>query len=375
MNNAQESLFDVIRVFYKWRKTILYTTVGVAVLAAIIALLLPNYYTSTALLYPANLRIASRGALFGNADEALDVFGKSADLNRIMMVAESDEIVTYMTERFNLYERYDIDSTNTKAFHYVKLNFFKHYNIRKNEKDAIEFSVEDKDGQDAYEMVWTIIGKVDELVRRMTKANEETIMKSYRERITDKERLYENATDSLNSTRQAYGIVDVETQQELLTETITAAESGLAKYRGKLSAMKGVARRDSITKVKTLISALEAQVNSLKGANGASSNAINIDKFNQGRELVLLMETAQEFLSEELLFLRDRYFQLETVYNTNISAVYVLDAPDVPVIKSRPQRTFLVLSSALLAFILSALGVLLFENYKAIDWEQELKDV
>jgi len=374
MNNAQESLLDITKVLYKWRKVILLTTFGIAVLTSIIVLLLPNYYNSSALLFPANLRIASRGALFGNADETLDIFGKAADLNRIMMVAESDEVVHYLNEKYNFYERYDIDSTKTLAFHYVKLTFLEHYNVRKNEKDALEISIEDKDPKDAYEMLWSTIGKIDELARRMTKRNEEIIMDSYKTRIEAKQKVYDIATDSLNKTRTRFGIVDVETQQELLTETITQAESGLARYRGKLEAMKGVARRDSIVKTKTMISSLEAQIKSLKGTDG-SDNVINVEKFNKGRELVLLMETAQEFLSEELLFLRDRYFQLETVYNTNISAVYVLDAPDIPIIKSRPKRTLIVLSAAFFAFILSALGILLFENYKSVDWRGAFKDV
>ncbi len=373
MNNAQESLLDIVKVLFKWRKTILLTTLGITVLTAIIVLLLPNYYNSSALLYPANLRIASRGALFGNADETLDIFGKSADLNRIMMVAESDEIVQYLNKKYNLYERYDIDSTHAKAFHYVKLNFLTHYNVRKNEKDALEISLEDKDPKDAYEMLWSTIGKVDELVRRMTKRNEEIIMDAYRKRIDVKQENYNRASDSLMRTREKFGIVDVETQRELLTETITIAEAGLAKYRGKLVAMGGNARRDSIAKVKTLIGALETQVKALKG-DVDSGNTININKFNQGRELVLLMETSQEFLSEELSFLRDRFFQLETVYNTNISSVYVLEPPNIPIIKSRPKRTFLVLSSAFFALILSVLGVLLFENYKTVDWERTFKD-
>lgn len=374
MNNAQESLLDTIKVLFKWRKVILYTTLGVAVLTAIIVLLLPNYYNSSALLYPANLRIASRGALFGNADESLDIFGKSADLNRIMMVAESDEIVHHLNDRYNLYERYDIDSTHSKAFHYAKLNFLSHYNVRKNEKDALEISFEDKDPEDATEMLWTTIGKIDELVRRMTKRNEEIIMEAYRKRIDVKQGLYDSATDSLMRTREKYGIVDVETQRELLTETITQAEAGLAKYKGKLAAMQGGnARRDSINKVKTLIGALQTQISTLKGET-SSENTINIDKFNKGRELVLLMETGQEFLSEELLFLRDRYFQLQTVYNTNISAVYMLEPPSKPLIKSRPKRTFLVVSATFFAFILSMLGVLLFENYKSVDWKRTLKD-
>lgn len=216
MNTAQESLLDIVKVLFKWRKTILLTTIGITILTAIIVLLLPNYYNSSALLYPANLRIASRGALFGKADETLDIFGKSDDLNRIMMVAESDEIVAYLNEKYDLYTRYDIDSTHSKAFHYVKLNFLTHYNVRKNEKDALEISLEDKNPKEAYEMLWSTIGKIDELVRRMTKRNEEIIMEAYRSRIDAKQEIYDRASDSLISTREKYGIVDVENPKRII---------------------------------------------------------------------------------------------------------------------------------------------------------------
>jgi hypothetical protein len=41
--------------------------------------------------------------------------------------------------------------------------------------------------------------------------------------------------------------------------------------------------------------------------------------------------------------------------------------------KSRPKRMIIVAAAILAAFIFSTIGILLFENYKNIDWEN-LKD-
>ncbi len=370
--NSKETLLDILKTLVRWRKQIIATTIGVGLLAAIIVLLMPNYYKAATIFYPANPDIAGRGALFGSADENMDLFGGPDEMNRLMLVAESSELINYLVERFDLYQRYDIDSTNQKAPHYVRLNFLSHYNLKKNEKDAMEITIEDKDPQVATDLLWSAIGKIDEINRRMVKANQLKILKSYQKSIAEKQGAYNTSTDSLKMLRAEYNIINVETQGEFLAEAIGSTESSLASNKAKLKAIENSSsiRRDSLLKVRATVRALEAKLQALTDPESGSS--ISIAKFNKGREVVALTENAQLNIANELQFLKDRYFQYETVYNTNISTLYVVEAPTVPVIKSSPGRTLIVLSSTMIAFLLSVLGVLLFENYKSIDWKEVL---
>ena len=67
---------------------------------------------------------------------------------------------------------------------------------------------------------------------------------------------------------------------------------------------------------------------------------------------------------------RERYRQALSVYNSTFPAIHVLEEAPVPVIKSRPKRMIIVAVAVILAFILSVMGVLIFESYRDVNWKE-----
>lgn len=61
--------------------------------------------------------------------------------------------------------------------------------------------------------------------------------------------------------------------------------------------------------------------------------------------------------------------QLRTVEQSKISGIYVVEEPQVPLVKSRPKRSILVLVAIAITFMFTTIGVLLLENYRKIDWD------
>ncbi len=54
--------------------------------------------------------------------------------------------------------------------------------------------------------------------------------------------------------------------------------------------------------------------------------------------------------------------------------IYVSNAARVPDRKSRPVRSLIVLGITLAAAILSAVGIILWDTYKAVDWKRYARD-
>lgn len=370
MTNHKESLLDVLKALYRWKVPIIITTALAGLIAVIYCLVIPNYYKSTATFYPANPRIASRGALFGGADEALDFFGGTDETNRILNMAHSPEVINYIVDKYDLYAHYDIDSTELEAPHYVMEDFLKLYKVKKNAEDAIEISIEDTDREKTADMVWAVLGKINEINNRLTKSNQRSILASFKKRMVDKQAEYNTSTDSMGVLRAKYGIVSVESQEEFLTTLVVKTESALAVNRARLKASKksSIVPRDTIQILKSNIQSLESQLFDLTSPKSKSN--INIDKFNKGREKVTLLSLRQEALADEISFLSDRYFQYQTVYDTEVYSLYITEPPITPVVRSRPRRTLTVLSVGMLAFILSSLGVLILNYYKDINWKE-----
>lgn len=369
MQNHKESLLDVLKTLYRWKTYIIVTSVLAGLVAVIYCLVIPNYYKSTTVFYPSNPQIASRGALFGGADENMDFFGGSAETNRILNIAQSSELVSYVVKKFDLYAHYEIDSTDLEAPHYVTRDFYKLYNIKKNTENALELSIEDTNREQAADMLWAVVGKINEINNRLTKENQRKILASFKNSLDTKQNEYNAYTDTIGMLRTQYGIVSLEAQEEFLTSLVTETEAGLTSKRARLKVLeKNNGSRDTIRSLRSSVQALESQLQSLTSSDSESN--FNLSKFNEGRDKVGLLEMRQLNLSQEINFLRDRSFQYQTVYDTNVFSLYITEPPSVPVVRSRPRRTITVLSAGLIAFILSSLGVLLLDYYKDVNWQE-----
>jgi len=370
MTNHKESLLDVLKTLYCWKIPILVTSVIAALIAVFYSLSVPNYYKSKTVFYPANPRIASRGALFGGADENMSFFGGTKETDRILNIAKSSELVNYIVKKYDLYAHYEIDTTELEAPHYVTNDFMKLYKVKKNVESAIEISIEDVDREKTADMVWAIVGKINEINNRLTKDNQRRILGSFEKRMVDKQADFTTSTDSLRRLRSEYGIVSVASQEEFLTTLVAETESSLAAKRARLNGLQnsGTARRDTINALKANIKSLEGQLFAL--ISPESDSKINLHKFNSGREKVMQLELRQEDLAAEISFLRDRFFQYQTVYDTDVYSLYITEPPSTPVVRSRPRRTLTVFSVGMIAFILSCLGVLLLDYYKDTNWKE-----
>jgi len=75
-----------------------------------------------------------------------------------------------------------------------------------------------------------------------------------------------------------------------------------------------------------------------------------------------------EQLATDQSKLEDKYNKLQSAYNTDVPALHIIEKAKVPVIKSRPVRWLLVVTSTMAAFAFSLLGALLLDYYREIDW-------
>ena len=63
---------------------------------------------------------------------------------------------------------------------------------------------------------------------------------------------------------------------------------------------------------------------------------------------------------------------MKSIHASYIPTTLLVEAGDVPYIKSRPKRAIIVISATLIAFILSIIGILLLENYRDVNWKELL---
>ncbi len=362
----KEDLLDVLKIFFKWLKPIAWLCLGVGLGTAIISLFLPNYYESVTTFYVASVDQAKPGQIFGTSTRDIDFYGDDRDNDRLMTIAESGELAEYIIEKFDLYKHYDINPAAERAAFKVKEKFFKHYTVMKTKRDAIELSVEDKDKERAAAMVNAVRNRVDEVFVKVIRGQLSALKKTLNKNIQEKGLILKEINDSLIVLRNKYGIYNIESQGEVFADQILSTEANLARATARLE----ILRTTKSTPADTL-ALLKATVAGYK--NGLDNLKTKLKSFNEGHSSVLVLERQQKEMSNKLSEEKVQLNKLETAYDSDISAINLIEAGAVPVIKSRPKRSLIVLSAMLTTFIFSFIGLLLFESYRHVNWKEIIK--
>lgn len=362
------SLLHIIGILIRWRKALIILVVAAALLTAVLSLFIPNYYTATATFIPAN----EDKQLFDTENgENNSLYGDEDEVDRALIFAQSPVLVDFMIRKFKLAERYEIDASNPKGEDKVNKRFRKLYHVKKNEYSGVEISIEDTEPLFAAQMLDTLLLKLDALYKDATSGNKKLIIATYENTLNEKKAELRQIMDTLMTLRQQYGIYDVAQQSLLLSSLIVQTESSLAEAQAKLQIynQKGGVR-DSVINLEARISGYSKKLQLLQAENTDLQTAINLNKFNKGRDLILFYEAQIESLSEELAEIANKFAQFRSTANSPASALIVVEAVQIPKIKSYPTRSLLVIGAGFLAFVLGAAGLILLETYRRIDWQK-----
>lgn len=363
--NQNESLLDVAVLLYKWKKQILGATFIAAVLTAIVSLTLPNYYEAHTLFYAASPDLADPMPLGHNAERKY-VYGSDSDLDRLFSIAKSNEVTSFLLQKFDLYTHYDINPEDPKARYKLALKLNKLFKTTKTKFDAIDLSVEDKDPLLAAEIANAARQKIDALAQTVTKASQRKKIDAYKAGIANKEKHRAYLTDSLMRTKAQYNIFSAHSQGESYSEKLLSVEGNFLKADAEVKYLKASkAPRDSIMILSAKRNGYKSQLDKLKS---------DIISFNTGFPAVQSLERNIRDFGNQLNLDKERTRQLETAYNAEISAIHLIEAADKPVIKSRPKRSILVIGVTFLTFALMCLWVIIKDQFNKNNWRAAFKN-
>ncbi|MFN7118926.1 MAG: Wzz/FepE/Etk N-terminal domain-containing protein, partial [Saprospiraceae bacterium] len=198
----RDHLLGVVQTLWNWRKSILLVCVAAVLGTAIISLFLPNYYRATTVFLATSPDQAKPDALFS----AREYYGNANDVDRLLTIAESNELVEFLVDTFNLYEHYDINKQNPRAAYNVRQKFFSLYEVKKNKRDAIELSVEDRDRELAARIANAAREKIDEIAQKLVKEGQAKAIQTFENQIQVKQALLKNLSDTLIVLSNTYGI-------------------------------------------------------------------------------------------------------------------------------------------------------------------------
>ena len=330
----KENLLGVVATLLKWRKTIIRICVITFIGTAIISLLLPDYYESTTSFYALSPDVIQPDPV-GEFERDKDFYGEDTDNDRLLTIAQSNEMAEYLIKKFGLYTHYDINPAKRNAKDKIMKRFFGLYNVEKTKFEAIEIAVEDKDSTMAAKIVNEARNRVNLVAQQLIKEGHWKKLEATKASMKSKEGELKMMGDSLYRVRQKFKVFNTGTQGEVMVQMLSRKRSQLLSAKARRAIFKSQndsAAQDSVTYLNVQISGLEEEVKVLDQ---------DLTLYNTGMSLVNALEGQHEEATDQLGIDRERYKQIQAVYQSNIPALLVVEEGDVPYIKSRPKRSII----------------------------------
>ncbi len=372
--HQQDHLLHIFQAVWKRRILIITVTFVVAVLAAIISLLMPNYYQSVAVIHPVSPSLSSPGQIFGTSATDQKYFGDKEDVDRILTLAESRAVTDHLIQTFSLYDHYGIDPNREKAPLRISKRINKLYKVQKTRLGNVSLSVEDKDPQIAAAMVNEAHRFINALNQELIRTNMNQMLIAFEANLSDQNSIIRSMTDTLIMLRNQYGVYDVSAQSELIATIIGEAEAAIQNAEIELEYLRNFpgARRDSIAKYERI---LRINRNLLNAYTGTSEGRVSaLMHFSEGVGRIRVLEEQLENLAMESSRNLERYNRLRSAQAADIPGIIVLSEGELPLEKLRPKRSLIVIGAAFAAFIFSILGIATAQAGKEYAWDELLRD-
>jgi tyrosine-protein kinase Etk/Wzc len=375
MDKPKDSLLPILGTLYPYRRMILWVTAGAFVLSLGGSLLLHNYYQGKTIFYAASQDLFKPEKVFGGGQSEMYYYGSGEDIDRILTVGNSHEVVDFLIDSFNLWEPYHIKPGTPKARYKMRKAFRENYNILLTKQDALELTVEDKDPQRAAALANAAREKINNLVRAIIKNSQIGIVNSFQNSIHLKEKIMQGTLDSLIYYRQKTGIYDPSAQTELLATRVTEVTNDVERDKAALSSLESqhlsAKLADTIKVIKARIVGAERELSILNSTDPASNYSLK--NFNASIGKIQLLENRYARSYDQITYDLEKLKLYNAAIEINISTVHLIEPAEVPLFKDKPKRSVIVLACTIAAFLFSLAAALVMESYKNTDWKEVFK--
>src|ERR1700678_2179995 len=370
-------LLDILIILSRRRKFIVGFTLGAALLAVIVALIIPSKYTATTVVLPPSQNASMSSALLGQlggSSALASMAGASLGIRNpgemYVSLFRGRTVEDSLIERFGLMARY-----RRKRMSDARTAFEARSSVVLGTKDGlirITFTVWDP--KLAADIANAYVEEVRKLSANLaiTEASQRRIF--FQQQLLEANQNLAAAEEEMKRTEQSTGVLQVDSQARSLIQSGATLRGQVVAKEVELQAMRSYATEDNPEMVvaEQKLAALKAQLAKLGGTDANSSSEIIVPKGNipqAGMEYIRKLRDVKYYETIEQLIARQ--FEAAKLDEARQGAIIqVADVAVPPDKRSSPHRTIIVVLTTFIAFVVAALWVL-----TSARWEETLRDV
>ncbi|MFZ0861056.1 MAG: Wzz/FepE/Etk N-terminal domain-containing protein [Candidatus Sulfotelmatobacter sp.] len=361
------SLLDITVVLVAHKRFLIRFVLGAAVLAILIALLLPVRYEAKIVLLPPQQNSSMASALLGQMGNLGGLGSLGALAGGLGLKTPADMYVSLLTsrtvedamiQRFGLMAEY-----REKRMSDTRKEFERRTTAVAGTKDGlIRISIEDSDPKRAADLA---NGYVDEF-RKLSESL--AITEAARRRLFFDRELQQAkdeltvSEEAMRKTQQSTGVLQIDSQARSLIESAAVLRAQVVAKEVQIQGMRSFAAEDNpnLVLAKQQLAALQSQLEQIAGSHQDAGSDIVLSKgrvTQAGLEYLRRLrdlkyhETVFELLAKEL-----EIAKLDEAREGEI--VQVVDAAVPPDRHSSPHRTLIVIGMTILAFFVAVFWII-----------------
>ncbi len=356
---------DVLLVLSRHKGTIVAVTLGAAVLAAIISLLLPKMYTATTTILPPQQNQSAATALVGQIDVLSGLSGADLGLKNpsdlFVALLKSRSVQDAIVNQFDLRSVYWV-----KQYQDARKQLNSRSDITAGDEGLISISVSDRDPQRAAELANAYVGQLRLLNQNLAVPEAAQRRLFYEQKLDTEREGLAQAELALKQAQDKTGLIQPDAQSRAIIEAVASTRAQVGIKEVQLQAMRtyATANNPDLKRAEQELAGLRGQLSSLERSTGALGNGnleiptrrlpeVELDYIRRARDLKY-HEALYDFLSKQLEAAR-----IDEAKEAVI--VQVVDKAVPPEKKSGPRRMVIVVIAMAVAFLLACLWALVTE--------------
>jgi tyrosine-protein kinase Etk/Wzc len=360
---------DFLIVIAKHKRMIAVVTLGAALLAVIISLLMPNVYTGKAVVMPprqdqsaAALVIGQiTGAVGGGGGNLTDALGLKSVNDLYIGLLKSRSIADRLIERFELQKLYgtatQVDTRRGLAKNSV-------FTAGKDGLMTIEF--DDEDPRRAADIANAYVEELDTITRGLaiTEASQRRLY--YEKQLVQTKESLVKAEAQLMKVQQETGIIKLDEQARPIFEAISALRGQMAAKEIQIAGMRSFAtdRNPELIRAREELAGMQKQLDMLQRNNAVGDGQILVPTGKVPELGLEYIRKLREVTYNDALFqaLSKQYEIARIEEGKNASVIQSVDKAVVPDRKSKPARSLIVIFSAFIAGVLAVIAAFMIEK-------------
>lgn len=349
------------------RSFILFFTLAVTVLTALISLFMSTYYQATLKMLPPQQASSFASALAGQLGDLAPLLGAAGGKDLLknpsdlyVAMLRSRTVADRLIDRFSLMSRYKAKLREDARKRLTSLS-----EITAGKDGVISVAVEDTDPKVAAEIANAYISELEGLTRTLaiTDASKRRIFFEREAKVASEQ--LEAAEQDFKKTQETTGMIQIDSQSRVMFQAYADLKAALTEKELEIESMSSFASPDNpdLVRVRREKDALRAQIASVeKGQGGPPVGELALEKVPE-KSLKYYDKYRQVVYRNSLLQVMLKQYEVARVDEAkDFALIQVLDPALPPERKSRPLRAIICIIATLLGFLVACFWVYLSES-------------